>query len=195
MQSASGASETMDRVRTAQRLLKQDRQQGLAALNELFRAGHPPETPLDGPYRGELVAVDIAPVVTQLVESLTAFWMPWKGKFLVRDETKGDNLFGQGSRLILRVLYPFYSGFVDHDAAVFRGFVFQTSIGAGREDTDRQVLKIDYASPVNPRFTIRRILDEVVQVEEGVYLGKIHFHAWWGTWKMIGYFSLRPKQP
>jgi hypothetical protein len=24
-----------------------------------------------------------------------------------------------------------------------------------------------------------------------MYLGKVHFKWWWGTWRMIGYFALR----
>ena len=43
-------------------------------------------------------------------------------------------------------------------------------------------------------LTIRRIVDELVQVDESVYLGKIHFRWWWGPWQMIGYFSLRPRR-
>jgi hypothetical protein len=193
VQANSGLVEITGKVCTAQQLIKQDHRQGLAALNELFRAGQAPNPPMDGPYEGKLVAVDIAPGITQVVEWLTTFWMPWKGKCLVKEDSKGDNIFGRKSRPILRVLYPFYPGFVDNDEETFRAFVFMTSIVAGRVDPDRKVLRIDYNTPFNPALTIRRILDEVVQVEEGTYLGKIHFKWWWGRWKMIGYFSLHKK--
>jgi len=194
MQASSSLAEITNDIRAAQQLVKQDRRQGLAALNQLFRAGRPPEPPLDGPYNGELVAVDLAPGMTQLVEWLTSFWMPWKGKYLFKGDSKGDNILARGSRPILRVLFPFYRDFIEHDKGTFRAFVFTTSIDAGRADPDRKVLKIDYNSPFNPALTIRRILDEVVQVGDGVYLGKIHFRWWWGTWKMIGYFSLHTKK-
>jgi hypothetical protein len=190
----SNSVEITDDIRAAQKLMKQDRRQGLAALNDLFRAGQPPEPPLNGPYNGELVAVDIAPGVTQFVEWLTSFWMPWKGKYLIREDAKGDNIFDQKSRLLMRILFPFYRGIIENDKETFRAFVFKTSIDAGRVDPDRKVFRIDYNSPDNPALTIRRILDEVVQVKDGVYLGKIHFKWWWGAWQMIGYFSLRMKK-
>lgn len=180
-----------DEIRVAQSLLKQDRAKGVTALNELFRKGAPPNPTVDGPYDGELVAVSIAPGVTQLVEWLTSFVMPWKGKFLIAKDARGDNIFGRGYRSLLSVLFPFYRDFVNYDADSFRGFVFQTRQGPGLVDPDRQVFKIEYDVPDNPVLTIQRIVDELVQIKPGVYLGKIHFKWWWGTNQMIGYFSLR----
>jgi hypothetical protein len=191
--SQATTAETTDQIRAAQKLVKQDRRRGLAALNGIFRAGKPPEPPLDGPYDGELLAVDIAPGVTQFVAWVTSFWMPWKGKQFSAGDSQGDNLFGRKSRLFFRLMFPFYWGVNEDRPEAFRAFVFKTSIGAGKEDPDRQVLKIDYESPNNPALTIRRIFDEVVQVGEGLYLGKIHFKWWWGSWKMIGYFMLRAR--
>lgn len=186
-----GSVETTDEIRAAQRILKQDHRQGLAALNELFRTGKPPAPPLDGPFDGELIALDIAPVVTQLFELSVSFWMPWKGKHLTPANSKGDNIFGRSSRLPFRLLFPFYRGVTDSGPKTFRAFTFKTLVEAGKVDADRQVLKIDYDSPNNPSLSIRRIIDELVQIGDGVYLGKIHFKWWWGSWKMIGYFSLR----
>jgi hypothetical protein len=93
--------------------------------------------------------------------------------------------------MALRILFPFYRGMSDYEPDSFRAFVFQTSIAAGMVDRDRQVFRIDYDRPDNPALSIRRIVDEIVQVREGVYLGKIHFKWWWGRWAMIGYFALR----
>lgn len=192
---AGAPGEMADRIRAAQVLLKRNRAQGLAALNDLFRTGHPPEPLLDGPHEGELVAVDIAPGITQAVEFLTSLWMPWKGKYFLRADFRGDNIFAKKWRLLLRLLFPLYKGIIENDAETVRAFVFKTSIAPGKVDPDRQVLKIDYDLPENPALTIRRILDEVVQVNHRVYLGKIHFKWWWGKWQMIGYFSLRAKAP
>jgi hypothetical protein len=55
------------------------------------------------------------------------------------------------------------------------------------------VLKIDYDRPSNPGWTIRPILDELVQVADGYYLGNVHFKWWWGRWQLIAYFSLQAK--
>ncbi|MEJ2389230.1 MAG: hypothetical protein P8Y27_18565 [Chromatiaceae bacterium] len=186
-----GPTQLDDPIRTAKDMTRGDRAAGLAALNSLFREGQIPEPPPDGPYKGELVAVDIAPAVSRLVEGLASLWMPWKGKFLIRAQNRGDNIFSRGSRMALRILFPFYRGMSDYEPDSFRAFVFQTSIAAGMVDRDRQVFRIDYDRPDNPALSIRRIVDEIVQVREGVYLGKIHFKWWWGRWAMIGYFALR----
>ena len=180
-----------DSIRAAEQLLRTRRKDGLAALDALFRAGTVPSPPPDGPYHGELVALDIAPIVTQLVEWLTSFMMPWKGKFLIAAESRGDNIFSAKWRTVLGLAFPFYKGNRDYGNDAYRAFIFGTSIAQGKVDTDRQVFRIDYDRPDNPAQSIRRIIDEIVEVRDGVYLGKVHFRWWWGTWQMIGYFALR----
>ena len=180
-----------DSIRAARQLLSTRRKDGLAALDTLFRAGTVPSPPPDGPYHGELVALDIAPIVTQLVEWLTSFLMPWKGKFLIAAESRGDNIFSAKWRTVLGLMFPFYKGNRDYGIDAFRAFIFDTSIAQGKVDTDRRVFRIDYDRPDNPAQSIRRIIDEIVEVRDGVYLGKVHFRWWWGTWQMIGYFALR----
>ena len=182
-----------DPVGAAKELTRHDRKSGLAELNRMFRSGTLPEPPPDGPYAGELVAVDIAPGLSQLVGWLAARWMPWKGKYLIQAQSRGDNIFARGSRLLMRLLFPFYRGMSDFEPDSFRAFVFETSIDTGMADKDRQVFRIDYDRPDNPALSIRRIVDEIVQVGDGLYLGKIHFRWWWGTWQMIGYFALRQR--
>ena len=186
--SVVGAS---DSIRAAKQLLSTRRKDGLAALDALFRAGTVPSPQPDGPYHGELVALDIAPIVTQLVEWLTSFLMPWKGKFLIAAESRGDNIFSAKWRTVLGLMFPFYKGNRDYGNDAFRAFIFDTSIAQGNVDTDRHVFRIDYDRPDNPALSIRRIIDEIVEVRDGVYLGKVHFRWWWGTWQMIGYFALR----
>ena len=180
-----------DSIRAAKQLLSTRRKDGLAALDALFRAGTVPSPPPDGPYHGELVALDIAPIVTQLVEWLTSFLMPWKGKFLIAAESRGDNIFSAKWRTVLGLAFPFYKGNRDYGNDAFRAFIFDTSIAQGKVDTDRHVFRIDYDRPDNPAQSIRRIIDEIVEVRDGVHLGKVHFRWWWGTWQMIGYFALR----
>lgn len=183
--------EASDPIREARARVHENRKQGLAELNRLFREGRIPNPPLDGPYHGELVALDIAPVVTQLLEWLASLWMPWKGKYLIESETRGDNIFATGSRWAIRLMFPFYRGITNYEHAAFRAFVFDTSVQQGKVDPDRQVFRIDYDRKDNPALSIRRIVDEVVQVADGLYLGKIHFRWWWGSWGMLGYFALR----
>ncbi|HEX9236716.1 MAG TPA: hypothetical protein VF972_10610, partial [Actinomycetota bacterium] len=68
-----------------------------------------------------------------------------------------------------------------------------TRVAPGAVDPDVEVLKIDYDFEANPGFLIRRILDEVVQVDAGTYLGKILFRIG-PRLRPIGFFSLH-RQP
>jgi hypothetical protein len=62
-------------------------------------------------------------------------------------------------------------------------------VAPGELDPGVDVLKIDYDFDANPDFVIRRILDELVEVDAGLYLGKI-LYRWKGTFRPIGFFSL-----
>jgi len=167
-----------------------DRKEALAALNTVFRNGTPPEQAPDGRYQGELVVLDIAPGLTQFFESITGMWMPWLGKTFSNSRQRGDNVFTRDSYPVARLFNPFYRGFQIEGTETYRGFAFRTYVAPGLMDTDRQVLKIDYNLKENPALTIRRVLDELVQVEPNLYLGKAHVRWWWGRWQTIAYFTL-----
>jgi len=149
-----------------------------------------PEPPLNGRYAGELVAIDIAPGLTQLFQSLLNTWMPWLGKTFSISRQSGDNIFTQDSYLLARFFNPFYRGFVADEPGTYRGFVFRTYMAPGLADPDRSVLKIDYNLEENPSLTVRRVLDELVQIDDNLYLGKAHVRWWWNAWQTVAYFSL-----
>lgn len=177
-------------LQAMQTLLRQDRQHGLAVLNDTFRAGTPPAAPLQGRYAGQLVMLDLAPGLTSLVNVIVAAWLPWKGKTFDAALSSGDNIFTRDSLLLVRLFNPLHRGFTPDGAQTYRAFTFRTYVAPGLEDPDRQVLKIDYNLPVNPALTIRRVLDELVQVGENTYLGKAHVRWWWGKWQCVAYFAL-----
>ena len=177
-------------LKEAQGLMEHHRVQGLAALNELFRDGTPPASPLDGRYAGKLVALDIAPGLTALFQSITEAWMPWLGKTFNSSRQVGDNIFSRDSYPLARFFNPFYKGFLPDGAETYRGFSFRTHIESGLADPDRSVLKIDYNLDGNPLPTIRRILDELVQIDNNLYLGKAHVHWWSGGWQTVAFFTL-----
>jgi len=174
----------------AQALVKHDRAQGIGALNMLFRNGKPPEPALNGSYRGELVALDLAPGLTKLFQSITAAWMPWLAKTFNASQQRGDNIFRRDSYLLARIFNPFYRGFINDQPGTYRCFAFHTYIAPGLMDADRTVLKIDYDLKENPALTVRRILDELVQIDDNLYLGKAHVRWWWGGWQTVAYFTL-----
>ncbi len=187
------AENASERVREAQALARTNRAAALTALNDLFRARTTPSMPLHGRYSGELVLLDIAPGLTPLAAAITTVWMPWKGKTFDSSKSTGDNIFHKSSYLPARILWPLYRGYMDDGADTYRAFAFRTYVAPGRDDPDRQVLKIDYDIPANPMFSIRRVLDELVQIGDRFYLGKAHLKWWWGRWQLVAYFSLSEK--
>jgi len=177
-------------ISAAQSIFERDRKSGFAALNEIFRCGSPPSPPLNGGYAGELVALDVAPGLNQFIEMITSRWMPWKGKIFDAAHASGDNIFTRDSLFLAPIWWPLYRGYRDESAEKYRAFTFRTHIAPGLADPDRQVLKLDYNLEGNPSFTVRRVLDELVQVEPALYLGKAHLKWWWGKWQLVAYFSL-----
>ncbi len=181
---------TLERIREAARQVKRQRARGLAALNEIFRAGGSPDPPLDGHYAGELIALDVAPGLTQLAGTISAWWMPWKGKTFDGALACGDNVFTRDSLALAHIYWPLYRGYRDDGPQTYRAFAFHTRVAPGLADPDRQVLKLDYGGEGNPGLTIRRVLDELVQVADDLYLGKAHLKWWWGRWQLVAYFIL-----
>jgi hypothetical protein len=180
----------MTSLSSAQSIFARDRKRGFAALNEIFRSGSPPNLPLNGGYIGELVALDVAPGLNQFIEMISSRWMPWKGKIFDAAHASGDNIFTRDSLFLAHIWWPLYRGYIDESAEKYRAFTFRTHIAPGLADPDREVLKLDYNLEGNPSLTVRRVLDELVQVEPASYLGKAHLKWWWGKWQLVAYFSL-----
>jgi hypothetical protein len=116
--------------------------------------------------------------------------MPWKGKTFDASSSRGDNIFTRGSLRTARLFNPTYRGFRGDGPETYLAFAFRTYVAPGLEDADRKVLKIDYDLPENPKLTVRRVLDELVQVGNGTYLGKAHVKWWWGRWQPVAFFAL-----
>lgn len=183
-------------LRTAQDLARVNRAQGLAALDDLFRAGTVPDPHPSGRQAGELIALDIAPGLTQFFQWLASRWMPWRGKTFDPAQQRGENIFTKDSYPLARFFNPLYRGFKSDGPKTYRGFAFQTYPAPGLFDMDRTVLKIDYNLKENPALTVRRVLDELVQLDEDLYLGKAHVRWWWRPadgWQTVAYFSLTPE--
>lgn len=90
----------------------------------------------------------------------------WKGKIFDASSSTGINLFGD------KKVYP-----------------FKTYKGKGLQDKNLDVLKIDYNISENP-FWIRFILDEIVQIAPGKYLGKVLLRLIPNFPFSLGYFKL-----
>ncbi|HET6597201.1 MAG TPA: hypothetical protein VFG81_16360 [Anaerolineales bacterium] len=180
-------------LRAASDLLRVNRSKGFAALNDLFRAGTVPDSLLDGRYAGELVVIDLTPSLTPFFQWITNKWMPWLGKTFDSSSQRGDNIFTKDSYGLARLFNPLYHGFINDTSGTYRGFAFRTYTAPGLFDTDLTVLKIDYNLSENPSLTVRRVLDEVVQLDDHLYLGKAHVRWWFqpkDNWQTVAFFTL-----
>jgi len=180
-------------LRAASDLIRVNRAQGFSALNDLFRSGTAPDSALHGRYAGELVVLDLASGLTPFFQWLTARWMPWLGKTFDSSKQRGDNIFTKDSYLLARLFNPLYRGFINDTPRTYRAFAFRTYTAPGLFDTDRTVLKIDYNLKENPALPVRRVLDELVQLDDDLYLGKAHVRWWWSpadSWQTVAFFTL-----
>jgi len=68
-------------------------------------------------------------------------------------------------------------------------YPFNTSQGKGLTDPELDVLKIDYKNGQNP-FWVAPVLDEIVEVAPGKYLGTMHYRLIPGFPFVLGFFQL-----
>ena len=183
----TGARAQVDEIRS--RLdPAQTRTSALVELDALFRTGRAPDPLPEGMLSGRLVTMSLWGPSDALVRRIAGMWMPWLGKSFDPATMQGVNVLTKNARGPMRALWPSYEPereLVDRIEA----FPFRNRIAPGELDPQVDVLKIDYDFGANPGFIIRRILDELVQIEDGFYLGKILLRRR-GSWLPIGFFSL-----
>ncbi len=169
-------------------MLRLDRARGLAELERVFAAGSTPEG-LSGPLRGRLVATTLGHGIDAVTEALTHAWLPWKGKTFDPQAHEGRNLFTKGGDTALRLAFPKYEqrGVDDTGPTAFR---FLNDVGPSVTHPGTDVLRIDYRDlDENPEWPIRQILDELVRVDDDVYLGQALMN-WRGELRRAAWFSL-----
>jgi hypothetical protein len=168
--------------------LRLDRTLGLRELEICFAAGTPPND-LDGELRGRLHATTVGRGVDWVAESATRLWMPWLGKTFDHASGSGRNDFTGGAGRLMRFTLPRYPE-LRVDGRRSSAFVFRTSVGPSALDSENTVLRIDYRDvPENPSWPIRRILDELVAVDDGLFLGQA-LMEWRGSLRRAAWFSL-----
>lgn len=162
-----------------------------AALSELeacFRDGGTPG-PLEGVHSGRVLATTLGFGLDAPVQALARLWMPWKGKAFDPEAREGRNMFTRAARPPMRVLWPGYSGDRDEGPARISAFRFTTWEGPGAVDPTVRVLKIDYDHDESPELIIRPILDELVRIDDGLYLGQALMN-WRAEYHRVAWFAL-----
>jgi hypothetical protein len=166
-----------------------DRRRALAEIEACFVAGDPAQG-LDGRHEGRVLATTFGSLLDVPFRWISNVWMPWKGKVLSAERSEGRNLFASSFTLPKRVVWP---GYRDEEAAgsgMFTTYRFTTWSGPSSFTPGVTTFKIDYDLPESPRFLIRSILDEVVQIGEGVFLGQALL-KWRGAFHRAAWFQLR----
>ena len=165
--------------------LPHERSGALAELEACFRAAETPQ-PIDGATRGRLLTTTLGHGLDAITAGLARLWMPWKGKAFNPEAKEGRNLFTNSFRPVQHALWPGYDIDYPEREGRYSTFSFTTWEGRSAFTPDGlDVLKIDYEHPQSP-WLIRDILDELVQIEDGLFLGqallrvrgKLHRLAW-----------------
>jgi hypothetical protein len=170
--------------------LPHDRGAALSELETCFREADTPG-PIEGPTRGRVLTTTLGYGLDAVTSGLGHLWMPWKGKTFDPEAKEGRNIFTSGFRPVQRVLWPGYDiddplGYGRYSTFPFTTWEGPSTFTPGGAD----VLKIDYEHPQSP-WLIRDILDELVRIEENVYLGQALLRIR-GRLHRVAWFELRP---
>ena len=156
----------------------------------LFRTGSVPDPAPDGFLPGKLEMTTTFAALDAYGRWISRVWMPWMGKRFDAAASTGVNRMVPAARLPMRILWPGHDPQPAGDANALEAFPFRTRVEPGALDPGTSVMVIDYDFEANPALLIRRIRDELVQVEDGFYLGKVLMRLGDG-YRRIGFFSLR----
>jgi hypothetical protein len=163
------------------------RLEALVRLGELFDSGGVPDPGPEGFLEGRPLALSVSGALDAVVRRLAQRRMPWLGKAFDREAARGVNVLARWARPWMRVLWPSYVP--ERELADrIEAFPFRTWVGPSATGSGATVLKIDYGRGSNPR-PVHSVLDELVQLEDGVYLGKVLLRRG-PSYRQVGFFRL-----
>ena len=168
-----------------------DRPAGLGRARSIVRGRHACLSDLRGPMRGHFITSTVNRPIDVAMHAFTSSWLPWKGKTFDPASSSGRNLFTAGAKRMMRVTLPRYR-LVDEAGGLHSAFRFVTSTGPSAFTPGVEVLRIDYRDVAeNPRWPIRKVLDELVQIDDTHYLGQalLEFR---GSLRRAAWFALEP---
>jgi hypothetical protein len=164
------------------------RARAIHELDELFRGGRPPDRPPDGLLSGRPIAATVSAGFDALARKMADLYMPWQGKSFSSDAGEGVNVLAKSALKPMKVLWPGYEP-VRVLAERVEAFPFKTRVATSAADPGLEVFKLDYDFEANPSFIVRRVVDELVQIETGLFLGKV-LYRYKGDSRPIGFFVL-----
>src|SRR5258708_3154617 len=131
-------------------------------LQNGFSKGKTPKN-LEGFYKGTLALVIPKYPIEYFGNFFSKFWLPWHGKTFTKNKGINNVSFG------------------------ITAFSFSTKITKGIED-NINLLQLNYDVPENPSM-IRKIIDELVEVEKNNYLGKAYLKEK-DSYRLVAFFRL-----
>ena len=165
------------------------RRAGLARLQELFGSARAHDPVPEGFFEGRPLALSVSAVLDRLVRRIADFYTPWLGKRFEPSAAQGINVLAPSAQAPMRLLWPSYipeRELVDRIEA----FPFKVWRGAGEVDREVETLKVDYSWDRSPDPLVRRLRDDLVELEDGLLLGKSLLRVREG-YRELGYFSLK----
>jgi hypothetical protein len=166
----------------------------LAELESMFSSGSAPARPLSGFLSGTILTSCIGGPADQVLSWIGDLYMPWLGKLFDANKGAGKNVLKRNARIPMALVWPSYEPVGESEEQI-EAFPFETSEASSVIGSGAGVLRIDYDLAENPDLFVRRLLDEVVQLEDGLYLGRALYRLE-NEVKLLGYFSLaRPDGP
>ena len=160
----------------------------VAQLTSLFSSGSVPDPAPDGFLPGELVATTTTRGLDAFNRRIASLWMPWRGKSFDASSQTGINILEPSARTPMKVVWPSYEPALTTEDRI-EAFRFRTRIEGSAAEPSLPVLKIDYDSDDNPSLIIRRILDELVQVDDDLCLGRALYRTR-NRWHTLLFFTL-----
>ncbi|MDQ3928165.1 MAG: hypothetical protein M3328_03345, partial [Chloroflexota bacterium] len=146
-----------------------------------------------GPYRGDMLTSTLLGPLDSYGRFVARFWLPWKGKRFDPTTSTGYNYLTPGGRRAARLTWPLYKHPHHAENGLYRYFNFNISIGQAVGAPGVTVLKLDYNLPENPLFLVRSVLDELVQISGGYYLGKAYLRSRHGNYRLAAFFGLHAR--
>lgn len=174
-----------------ERLSRDDRREEIAAL---WAAGAAPQR-MDGPLEGLIMGSMWGTPETVLGTWLTRIHPTWTGKTFDHDSGTGFNRLAGFSRPVFFLVAAGYRAFSRRGSEI-EGFRFDHALETAAIAPFITVRALDYGVPEygNPSvrtFPIARTRDEIVELVEGVYLGRALLTLRDGEVRPIAHFALR----
>ncbi len=151
-------------------------------LNGLFSRASAPDPLPDGFLRGRILTAAVDPYGVFIGEACRF----WRGKRF--EPGAGVNVLTPGGRPLLRTVAPSQTLKATPDGNL-EGFPFAVRVERGLADPNVDVMALDYGIDSNPSSFLRRLRDELVSIEDGLYLGKILYRVG-KSYRPVGFFSL-----